>query len=369
MASSGCSTTTGVTGGGPTMAQAMKAGYDGPKARVAVVRFLNKTAHGGGEFGSGLSDMLISSMFQSDRFIMLDRSDLGDVVTEQDFAAAGRISEETAAAIGQIEGADLLVMGSVTEFEKDQIGVGGILIGILSIVGSVVIASKNDDAPLGAVTYKQSHVAMDLKVVDARTGRVVHANNVTGTYQDWGGGIIGGVGGGRSRVPVGLGGFAGTGAEQAIKKLIKASVGEIVKNTPTKYYREITEPVIKAGRLAAIYPVALPDAKSVNLTKKEALIIDDEESYGKLLGDLGVAREGAPDFDWKQARLIATFAGSKKYSGHRIAVDKAIHHKDHLEIQIREVEPEEKTELAHPETPFDIARIHNPGKPIRIVWK
>ncbi len=359
-------------GGGPSIGQAQAEKYDGPKARIAVAKFINKSAKGGAELGNGMADMLVTSLFQANRFIMLDRQDLDDIVNEQDFAASGRVSDSTAAAISQLEGADLLVMGAVTEFEDDHIGAGGLIIGVLTFGVSIAIASKNEDAPIGAVTYKESYVAIDIKIVDARTGRVVYSNSVNGRYENWGGGIIGGVGGGWSRVPVGLGGFVGAGAEQAIRKCIEAAVADIVKNTPDQYYRvKETEPVILASQLAAIYPVDFIYPAAWGRDRSGVVVIDSDESYLKLLEELHVDEAGAPKFDWGKSRLIAAFAGEKPSKGYRIGVEKAIHFKDALEIQIALAGPPESSTQAEsdPDWPFDVVRIDDPGKPIRFVWK
>jgi curli biogenesis system outer membrane secretion channel CsgG len=380
---SGCATGTTATvrgGGGPTMAQARAEAYNGPKARVAVVKFIDKSAKGAGNIGSGMADMLVTALFQSNRYIMLDRQDINDIINEQDFAEAGRVSDKTAAAIGAMEGADLLVMGAVTEFEPEHIGAGGVIIGLITFGASLAIASKNDDTPLGAVTYKQSSIAIDLKIVDAKTGRIVYTGTVKGRYENWGGGVIGGVGGGWSRTPIGLGGFSGTGAEQAIRKGIEAAVTDIVKNTPAQYYRvQESESVILASQLAAIYPVNLYYPNANDQPKREARVISDKESYSRLLSDLSVVEETAPQFDWSKTRLLAVFAGEKPVKGYRIAIEKAIHLDDVLEVRIAEAAPpasaapdpstKKSGEESGPDWPFDVVRISNTEKPIRFVWQ
>ena len=89
--------------------------YNGPQARVAVYRFGDQTAKGGGvvrggypgygwytpQIGNGMADMLNDALLQSNRFIVLDRQALKDVLQEQDLAASGRISRETAAPIAR----------------------------------------------------------------------------------------------------------------------------------------------------------------------------------------------------------------------------------------------------------------------------
>jgi len=124
--------------------------YDGPKARVAVYRFGDKSAKGGGgysarvgwysaEIGNGMADMMNDALIQSNRFIVLDRQSLEDVLIEQDLGSSGRIRPETKANIGEIEGAELLIKGAVTEFEPGASGgEGSAALGLFGLPGALV---------------------------------------------------------------------------------------------------------------------------------------------------------------------------------------------------------------------------------------
>jgi curli biogenesis system outer membrane secretion channel CsgG len=104
-------------GGGPNINQATQESAHGPKARIAVAKFLDKSGKGqAAGIGSGMADMLATSLFQTGRYIVLERQNLQDVLSEQDLGASGRVRPDTAAAIGQVEGAEILVTGNITEF-------------------------------------------------------------------------------------------------------------------------------------------------------------------------------------------------------------------------------------------------------------
>lgn len=211
------------SGGGPGIQQAQQEAYDGPKARIAVSRFADRTAKGWwtGQIGDGMAEMLATALFNSNRFIVLERQTLQDVLAEQDLGASGRIGKETAAPIGQIEGAELLVTGAVTEFEPGSSGIGGgIGGGSSSIVGGI----------LGAI--KRSHIAIDLRVIDTKTSRLVAATTVEGTATDIGG--LGGLAGGR--LGGGLGGWRKQPIEKALRVAIGAATDFIASQTPAQYY-------------------------------------------------------------------------------------------------------------------------------------
>ena len=368
---------------GPDISAIQNLPPDGPKARIAVTKFINKAAKANAELGSGMADMLATALFNSQRFIVLDRQDLAAVINEQDFAESGRVSEETAAAIGQLEGADLLVMGSVTEFEPDHIGVGGIAMGVVSFGASVAVAMANRDAPVGAVTYLESHIAMDIKIVDAATGRVVHANAVEGRYKKWGGGIIGGVGGGASRTGVGLGGFESTGAEEAVRLCIEKAVAEIVNHTPTEYYRvKETQSTVLANQLLPFYPVTFRNAAPQGPPTREAFVVEDEPSYQALLARLKVNPVDAPVFDWKLTRLLVVFAGEKPTKGHRVNVFKVVEKEEVVEAEVAQIEPPKQGKddpQADPaeqpqiepgkDWPYHVVRMAPSEKAVKFIWE
>jgi len=56
-----------------------------------VASFEDKTRKGGGDIGTGLSTMLTTALVNSNRFIVLERDVLDEVLREQDFGASGRV--------------------------------------------------------------------------------------------------------------------------------------------------------------------------------------------------------------------------------------------------------------------------------------
>jgi curli biogenesis system outer membrane secretion channel CsgG len=239
--------------------QAQLEPYNGPKARVGVYRFTDQTAKGGGtirgypfyswytpQSGNGMAEMLSDALLQSNRFIVLDRQGLNDVLSEQDLAANGRVSKETAAPTGQVEGADLLIKGSVTEFEPGSAGAGvGAGLGMFGLPGAI----------LGGVVggFRQSHVAMVIQVVDARTSRILFSTTVEGKANDFDiGGALAGFGGGFGGV-AGLGTWQKTPVEKAIRIAVIQAVKELSSKTPTTYFRHGLETTTAAPLLPTKY--------------------------------------------------------------------------------------------------------------------
>jgi curli biogenesis system outer membrane secretion channel CsgG len=143
--------------------------YYGPKKRIAIIKFENKVKNPSGdqswEIGDGLAEMLTTELFNSGRFILVERAAFADVVKEQELGQIGLVQQATAAKTGQALGAQILVMGAVTEFKYDaEGGSGGISFSGLNL----------------GLSGKNAHVAIDLRMIDANTGQVIEAHRAVG---------------------------------------------------------------------------------------------------------------------------------------------------------------------------------------------
>jgi curli biogenesis system outer membrane secretion channel CsgG len=222
-------TAKGTPPSGPTIEQAQQEDYKGPKARVAVTKFEDKSAKGKatGKIGDGMAEMLANALFATNRYILLERQSLDEVIKEQNLGASGRVKQETAVPIGEIEGADLLIQGAITEFEPGDSGGGS---------GTQGRTPRRR----GGLKFKikTSHVAMIVKVIDSKTSRLVASEQVEGKATDIMGGF-GGVGGNLAGV---FTGYSKTPMEKAIRVSIEEAVKLIVGKTPKEYYRFTEEP-------------------------------------------------------------------------------------------------------------------------------
>ncbi|MFQ6038744.1 MAG: CsgG/HfaB family protein [Candidatus Aminicenantales bacterium] len=228
-----CAPTARVTAtGGPSISEAQAERYDGPKARIAVGEFKDKTAKGGwtggwmGMFGvtwkqvgDGMRDMLTTALFNTNRYIVLEREQLEEVLKEQDLGASGRVKKGTEAPVGEIYGAELLITAAVTEFEGSAKGIGG---------GTRVLGVNVGGG------IKKGHVAIDIRIIDTKTSQIVAATSVEGDSTSFGLGGYTRIGG---TLPVALGGFSKTPVEKAIRVCIQKAVEYIVSQTPSEYYR------------------------------------------------------------------------------------------------------------------------------------
>ncbi len=212
---------------GPSPGQVLT--YNGPKARIAVASFKCKAAKCSGQIGSGISDMLATALFRTGRFIVLERGEgLKAIQEELNLGQSGYVRQGAAPQIGQMEGADILVIGAITAFEPEASGIGG---------GGVVIPYKIPFFGGARLKKKQAYIAADIRLVDVRTGRVISATSVEGKASSWKvGGAMGGVLGSVA-LGGGLEGYKNTPMEKAVRVMLYNAINAISQMVPENYYR------------------------------------------------------------------------------------------------------------------------------------
>ncbi len=136
------------------------------KKTIAVSRFENSTDTAGqAAIGTGMADQLADALIQSDKFVVIERQGLEDIIAEQDIAASGRAAVSQVSQTGKLIPAQILIKGAVTEFEAEaQKGGTGISISGISLGSNKATA----------------HVAVILRIVDSTSGEVLDSVRVEG---------------------------------------------------------------------------------------------------------------------------------------------------------------------------------------------
>lgn len=183
-----------------------------PKKRIAVLKFDVGAASaqaGGADLGSGLAAQLTTALVNSGQFIVIERTELASVLREQELGMQKLVPSELAAQAGQLIGAQLLVHGSVTEFEQTA-GGGGLHLGIGAGPGMGAIGAVSNTGVVG----------VDLRVIDSTTGQVVQSHHVESKIE--GHGLSADVG--VHNVSFGGDSFAQTPLGQATRQAIEQAV-------------------------------------------------------------------------------------------------------------------------------------------------
>lgn len=145
----------------------------GPKPRVAIYGFYatgKMAAFEGYNVGDGLAAQLATELTRTNCFVVLDRTGLSNILREQELGLAGVVNRETAPGAGRVIGAEVIIKGTITEFDPNKRG-GGVTLGL---------ALPN--TPLGVRLGRngsRAHVGLDVSVIDATNGQVKFAHRVT----------------------------------------------------------------------------------------------------------------------------------------------------------------------------------------------
>src|SRR6202140_1190173 len=169
------------------------------KKRVAVLNFEYGTVQRAvsaifgtnQDGGKGISDLLVQKLVQDGKYSVIERNAIDKVLGEENFANRDRADSSTAAKIGRILGVDAVIMGSITQFGRDDknmtVGGGG-LGGYGSKFGLGGVGKHNAKAV----------VAITGRLVDTTTAEILAAVTGNGESARSGTSLIGAGGGGGS---------------------------------------------------------------------------------------------------------------------------------------------------------------------------
>jgi curli biogenesis system outer membrane secretion channel CsgG len=184
-----CSGSAGAGGGSaqPTpSAPAPLPPIPGPKRTIAVGRIDAISGLSGpyaaAAAGPGVAAMLSTALERSGRFIVTERSDLTQVLTEQQLAANRLAQGSAAPQPGSLVPAQYLVVGSVTELSTGDSGSG---IGVGAVGGNGMLGGLS-------LSQQEGAVAIDLRLVNTRTAEVEDAFSVRRRLSATGVGVTGG---------------------------------------------------------------------------------------------------------------------------------------------------------------------------------
>ncbi|PYR92255.1 MAG: hypothetical protein DMF84_14190 [Acidobacteria bacterium] len=124
--------------------------------------------------GEGIRAMLTVRLQGSKTLTLLERTNVNDILKEQDLGASNRVRKGTNARIGQLSGADCMLYGDIVIFGRDDTtkrkGLGAVLGSFAPAIGAAVAFNKQEKAVVG----------INLRLVDAETGEVIETAEAKG---------------------------------------------------------------------------------------------------------------------------------------------------------------------------------------------
>jgi len=196
----------------------------GAKASVAVGDFQVKAAGASSVIGDGLREMMVTTLHSSGRFLVVERIDVPGLAAEQALSRSRMARPGAAIPERQMDVADIMVYGAVTEFLAEAKG------------SSFDIGVAKLPLSLGRQSNK-AHMAIDVRVVDVASGRILASQRIIGEADSsqLAMGASPTVHG--SAIPLSLGMYNNTPMEQAIRTCIEKAVTYVDQSVPQQYYR------------------------------------------------------------------------------------------------------------------------------------
>lgn len=141
--------------------------YTGVKHALGVINFDNEAGFvSEWNLGDNLGLMLESSLYDTGRFVIVERAELGAVLAEQDLQNSNRSAQASqVASTGQVRSAKYLATGAITEASYNTSGDSGGL-----RIKGFNIGAKSDKASVVAV----------VKIIDSTSGEVVASKRIRG---------------------------------------------------------------------------------------------------------------------------------------------------------------------------------------------
>lgn len=158
----------------------------GPKRVVAVGKFdaigAFKEKYGDWDIGGGLAAMLTTGLMESEQFIVLERANVGQILSEQELKSQRLTRDGSGPALSQVTGVNLMIYGAITEFgDSDRGGgfslgasgggPGGAGGGLGGIAGGLLTGALSRQSASGKV-------AMDIRIVDTTTTEVLETYKI-----------------------------------------------------------------------------------------------------------------------------------------------------------------------------------------------
>ena len=269
-------------------------GWAQNKKRVAVMDFDYATVRstvaalfgGDADVGKGIADLMVTRLVNDGVYSVIERKALDKIINEQNFSNSDRANPDSAAKIGRILGVDAIIVGSITQFGRDDKSVG---------VGGGAIGGVTGRFGLGGVGKRQAKavVGINARMVNTETGEILAVAEGKGESKR--SGLLLGGGGGS------YGGAGGGAVDMSSKNFADTILGEAVGQAVTDVAKQLDD---KASSLPT---QVLQISGLVADVSGNTLILNVGSKAGVKVGDvLGVFRQGRQIKDPATGKVLKT---------------------------------------------------------------
>jgi curli biogenesis system outer membrane secretion channel CsgG len=236
------------------------------------------------DIGKGITDLLVEKLVNGGAFSVIERKALDTLVTEQNISNSDRFDANSAAKLGHLLGVDVMIIGSITQFGRDDksTNIGGSAVG--GITGRFGV---------GGVGKRQAKavVGITARIVNTSTGEILSVATGKGESKRSGTTLLG-AGGNSSDAGGGVvdmksSNFANTILGEAIGQAVDSVAAQLQENAG-----KVPASVVKVDGLVA----------DVN---GDTLVLNVGSKAGVKVGDkLSVVRTGREVRDPSTGKVI-----------------------------------------------------------------
>ncbi|OGS23792.1 MAG: hypothetical protein A2297_02445 [Elusimicrobia bacterium RIFOXYB2_FULL_48_7] len=134
----------------------------GPKKKIAVIAFDNKTAYGQTRLGTAASDILTTELGKSGRFILIERDKMDKILAEKKLQTTGAVAADQIASSGKVLGLNAIVTGSISQFG---------------------VKTEGEDYLVYESKKQIAEATVDLRIVDVSDGKILWTDSGKGVAQ------------------------------------------------------------------------------------------------------------------------------------------------------------------------------------------
>jgi curli biogenesis system outer membrane secretion channel CsgG len=238
------------------------------------------------DVGKGIADLMVTRLVNDGVYSVIERKALDKIISEQNFSNSDRANADTAAKIGRILGVDAIIVGSITQFGRDDksqgVG-GGALGGLTGRFGGGKFGKREAKAVVG----------ISARMVSTETAEILAAAEGKGESKR-SGLLLGGAGGSDS-------GAGGGGYNMSSKNFADTILGEAVGQAVTDVAKQLDD------KAASLPTQALQISGLVADVSGNTLILNVGSKAGVKVGDhLGVFRQGRQIKDPATGKVLKT---------------------------------------------------------------
>ena len=162
------------------------------KKRVAVMNFDYATVQNyvsslfgtNQDVGKGIADILVDKLVSDGAYSVIERKELDKILNEQNFSNSDRADPASAAKIGRVLGVDAIVIGSITQFGRDD---------KKSEIGGGAVKNPLGRFGIGGVERSKATAVVQItaRMIDTSTAEILASVQGKGEESRGGTGILG----------------------------------------------------------------------------------------------------------------------------------------------------------------------------------